>query len=110
MRNIQNVHFVDFGEKNKIMLQTVGVTEARNNLGELLNTVRYRGDTVLLLKSGTPMAAIVPLELLEKLQQEREKLFSVVDEVQERNQGLGMDGDEVIRFVNEIVHEVRAQR
>lgn len=52
---MQNVHFVDFGERNNIMLQTVGVTESRNNLGELLNTVRYRGDTVLLLKSGTPI-------------------------------------------------------
>ncbi len=42
------------------MKQTIGVTEARNNFGELVDQVRYRGDTVVLMKSGKPAAAIVP--------------------------------------------------
>lgn len=91
------------------MKQTVGVTEARNRLGELVDQVRYRGDTVVLMKSGKPAAAIVPFELLEQWQKERETLFAVVKEVHERNRDLEMSDDELMAFVNEIVHEVRAQ-
>jgi hypothetical protein len=61
------------------------------------------------MKSGKPAAAIVPFELLEQWQKERERLFAVVDEVQERNRDLDMSEDELIDFVTEIVHEVRAQ-
>lgn len=91
------------------MKQTVGITEARNKLGELVDQVRYRGDTVVLMKSGKPAAAIVPFELLEQWQKERETLFAVVKEVHERNRDLEMSDDELMAFVNEIVHEVRAQ-
>jgi len=93
------------------MNQSIGVTEARSKFGELIDQVRYRGDTVVLTKSGKPAAAIVPFELLERLQQEREKLFAVIDEVQANNRDLDdMSEDELLDFVNEIVHEVRAQK
>ncbi|MBW7884167.1 MAG: type II toxin-antitoxin system Phd/YefM family antitoxin [Caldilineaceae bacterium] len=91
------------------MKQTVGVTEARNRLGELVDQVRYRGDTVVLMRSGKPVAAIVPFELLEQWQKGRETLFAVVKEVQERNRDLEMSDDELMAVVSEIVHEVRAQ-
>ena len=92
------------------MRQTVGVTEARSKFGELVDKVRYRGDTVVLMKSGKPAAALVPFGFLEQRQKEREKLFAVVDEVQGRNQDLlDMSDDELMDFVNKIVHEVRAQ-
>ena len=91
------------------MKQTVGVTEARNKFGELVDQVRYRGDTIVLMKSGKPAAAIVPFEFLQQWQQERERLFAVVDEVQERKGDLDMSEDELMDFVNEVVHEVRAQ-
>lgn len=93
------------------MMQSVGVTEARSKFGELVDQVRYRGDTVVLTKSGKPAAAIVPFALLEKLQREREERFSVIDEVQAQNRKLDkMSEDELLDFVNEIVREVRAQR
>jgi len=92
------------------MIQSIGVTEARSKFGELVDQVRYRGDTVVLTKSGKPAAAIVPFEFLEKLQQEREELFSVIDEVQAQNRDLDtLSEDDLLDFVNEIVHEVRAQ-
>ena len=92
------------------MQQTVGVTEARSKFGELVDQVRYRGDTVVLMKSGKPAAALVPFELLAQWQKEREQLFAVVDEVQARNRDLDMSEDELMDFVNEVVHEIRAQR
>lgn len=42
------------------MQQTIGVTEARSKFGELVDQVRYRGDMVVLMKSGRPAAALVP--------------------------------------------------
>ncbi len=61
------------------------------------------------MKSGKPTAAIVPFTLLERLQEEREKLFTVVDEVQERNSDLDMSDDDLMEMVNQVVHEVRQQ-
>lgn len=109
IHTMQNVHSVQSVDQGATMKQTVGVTEARSKFGELVDQVRYRGDTVVLMKSGKPAAAIVPFELLEQWQKARERLFAVVDEVQERNRDLDMSEDELIDFVTEIVHEVRAQ-
>ena len=91
------------------MQQTIGVTEARSKFGELVDQVRYRGDTVVLMKSGRPAAALVPYALLEQLTQEREALFAVVDEVQANNRDLTLGEAELMAFVSEAVHAVRAQ-
>lgn len=92
------------------MKQTVGVTEARSRFGELVDQVRYRGDTVVLMKSGRPAAALVPFDLLEQWQAERDRLFAVVNEVQEHNRDLAMSDDELMAFVDEEIHEARTQR
>jgi prevent-host-death family protein len=44
---------------------TFGVTEARSRLSEIVDKARYLGETVVLMKSGKPAAAIVPYALLE---------------------------------------------
>ncbi len=33
--------------------------EVRNNLGELLNDVQYRGDRIVIARAGKPVAALV---------------------------------------------------
>jgi len=91
------------------MEKTIGVTEARRDLDEIVDKVRYQGDTVVLLKSGKPAAAIVPYALLEQWRRTREELFAVVDEVQAQNADLDMSEEELMDFINECVHEVRAQ-
>lgn len=89
--------------------QTIGVTEARSKFGELVDQVRYRGDTVVLMKSGKPAAALVPYAVLERLAQARDELFTVVDDVQANNRDLVMDDAELMAYINEAVHAVRAQ-
>jgi prevent-host-death family protein len=91
------------------MEKTMGVTEARRNFGEIVDRVRYQGDTVVLVKSGKPAAAIVPYAVLEQWRKTREELFAVIDEVQAQNADLDMSEDELMDFINECVHEVRAQ-
>ena len=40
------------------MTKTVTAYEARTNLGELLNEVYYKGDEIIIKKSGKPVAKI----------------------------------------------------
>jgi prevent-host-death family protein len=58
------------------MERTIGVTEARVNFAELIDSVRYQGDTVLLIKSGKPAAVVVPVEMFERWKEERKERFN----------------------------------
>jgi prevent-host-death family protein len=91
------------------MLQQIGVTEARGKFGELVDMVRYRGDTVVLIKSGKPAAAIVPYEWLERYQAERAAAFQVVADVRSQNEGIAESEAELQKLILESIQEVRAQ-
>jgi prevent-host-death family protein len=91
------------------MERTMGVTEARSRLGEIVDKVHYQGDTVVLEKNGKPAAALISYALFEKFLKERQEAYQVVTEIQEQNQDLEMNEDELLEFINEAVHEVRNQ-
>lgn len=44
------------------MTKTISAFKARTNLGELLNEVYYKHDTIVIEKSGRPVAKLVPLK------------------------------------------------
>ncbi len=50
------------------LMTTTNVTEARNNLPELINRVSYANERILLERHGKPVAAIVSLEDLKRLE------------------------------------------
>jgi len=50
-----------------IMIRNASAMTVRNNLGELLNEVSYRHDSIVIQKSGKPVAAIVDIDLFEKI-------------------------------------------
>jgi prevent-host-death family protein len=91
------------------MDRVIGVTEARSRFGEIVDKVQYQGDTVVLEKNGKPAAALISFALFEKFLKSREAAFQVVTEVQEQNKDLDMSEEELLDFINEAVHEVRAQ-
>ncbi len=49
------------------MIREAPAMTVRNNLGELLNEVQYRGDSVMITKGGKPVAAIIDMALFERL-------------------------------------------
>ena len=49
------------------MIRTAPAMTVRNNLGELLNEVQYRGDSVMITKGGKPVAALIDMALFERL-------------------------------------------
>ncbi len=59
------------------MIQQATAMSVRQNLGELLNSVQYRHDSVLITKAGKPVAALVDIEVFEKLRAMR-KQFEIL--------------------------------
>jgi len=49
------------------MIREATAMKVRQNLGELLNEVKYRHDTVVITKGGAPVAALVDINLFERI-------------------------------------------
>ncbi|MFH0351533.1 MAG: type II toxin-antitoxin system Phd/YefM family antitoxin [Chromatiales bacterium] len=49
------------------MIREATAMTIRQNLGEILNEVQYRHDSVLITKGGKPVAALVDIGLFEKI-------------------------------------------
>ena len=49
--------------------------DARWSFGKILDTVGFRGDAVVVEKNGERLAAIVPIQLLDKWEEERKAFF-----------------------------------
>jgi prevent-host-death family protein len=55
------------------MIREAPAVTVRQNLGEILNEVQYRHDSVLITKDGKPVAAIVDIGLFEGIRRLREE-------------------------------------
>ncbi len=86
----------------------LGAREARAQFADLLGRVYYRGDTVIVERSGKPMVAVIPIELYEQLVAEREARFAVLDRIRENLPDIAED--EVLADVAEAVDAVRVER
>ncbi len=71
-------------QKSDSMEKTISATEARRNLGRLLDQAHDRGDVFIIQRATKPMAALVPLEQYRQWQLRREQTFALIDQVQER--------------------------
>lgn len=49
------------------MITETSAVQFRQNLGEMLNQVQYRHDTVVINKDGKPVAALVDARLFERI-------------------------------------------
>jgi prevent-host-death family protein len=50
----------------------INAMKARQNFGQMLEEVFYKGDQFIIERAGKPMAAVVPLSQLEALQKHSE--------------------------------------
>ena len=55
------------------MVTEVSAVNFRQNLGEMLNRVQYRKDSILVHKDGKPVAALVDAELFARIRAMRER-------------------------------------
>jgi prevent-host-death family protein len=94
------------------MKRRVSALEARKRLGEILESVYYRGDEIVIERAGKPMAVVIPSERYEALERERERANMRLMEIIQKNWEKNKDvPPEVIEHeVEEAVREVRAER
>jgi len=55
-------------DQSRSSVKKINAMEARRNFGINLETVFYKGDMFVIERAGKPMAALVPLSLLEDWQ------------------------------------------
>ena len=55
-------------DQSRSSVKKINAMRVRQRLGELLNEVYYRGDTFIVERDGKPLAALVPLSLLDEWQ------------------------------------------
>ena len=89
------------------MQKQLSLSEARGRLSQIINGVLYDRDTYIISKQGKPAAAVVPLDVLEQWQAERDRLFEVMDEVHEQN--LDLDPGELMEVILKAQQAVRTE-
>jgi prevent-host-death family protein len=87
--------------------RTISALEARRKLGELLESVYYRGDEVVIERAGKVMAVIVPAERYEAINRSRNRILQLVEKNWERNKDVPYETIE--RDVGKTVAEVRGR-
>lgn len=61
------------------MIRDAPAVKVRQNLGEMLNEVRYRGDSIVIHKDGAPVAALVGIALFERIRAMEERFARLTD-------------------------------
>lgn len=91
--------------------ETMKISEVKPQLNSLVNRI-YRGETrVIVEKSGIPVAGIVSIEDLRRLERrdrEREERFSILDKIGEAFKDVPVE--ELEREVEKAIAEVRSER
>ena len=90
------------------MVERMGAREARNKFADLVGSVHYGGQVVIVERSGKPMVAVIPVEMYQQLVAEREARFQVLDRVRSRLPDV--PEEEVERDVAEAIAAVRLDR
>ncbi len=87
------------------MARHVSSREARNRFADIMGSVRYGGEEVIVERSGRPMAAVIPVDTYERLVAERRTRFEVLDQV--RSQLPDVGPEEIERDVTQAIDELR---
>ena len=92
-----------------MLTKRISAKEARDNFSDLLGSVQYGGNPVIVEKKGRPFAVVISPEDFERFQEiVREQFFETVREIQQANKDA--DPDQVLRDVTEVVEAVRQER
>jgi len=89
------------------MIREATAMTIRQRLGEVLNEVQYRHDTVLVTKGGKPVAALVDIGLFEKIRLMEAEFDRLTGDLARAYEGV--DEDQVAAEVTEAVRDARAR-
>ena len=79
----------------------------RQNLGEMLNQVQFRKDSIVITKDGRPVAALIDAQLFERIRQMQERF----DELSARMAAAyaNVPEEEGMAEIKRVTAEVRAE-
>jgi len=63
------------------MITEISAVNFRQNLGEMLNRVQYRNDSIVISKDGRAVAALVDAELFARIRRMRERFETLSGQV-----------------------------
>ncbi len=63
------------------MVSNVTAVKLRQNLGEMLNQVQYRNDSIVINKDGKPVAALVDAELFARIRRMQERFDALTQRI-----------------------------
>ncbi len=89
------------------MVTEVSAVKLRQNLGEMLNRVQYRDESVVVTKDGKVVAALVDAALFERIRRNRERFDELTDEIAEAYRGV--PEDEINAEIDAAVASVRGR-
>jgi prevent-host-death family protein len=71
------------GRQEVVVVTEVSAVNFRQNLGEMLNQVQYRNDSIVINKDGKPVAALVDAELFARIQRMRDRFDALSSRIAE---------------------------
>lgn len=63
----------------------------RQNLGEMINQVQYRNDSVVINKDGKPVAVLIDAELFARIRRLRNRFDELSDRISEAYVGIPVE-------------------
>jgi len=79
----------------------------RQNLGEMLNQVQLRRDSIVITKDGKPVAALIDAQLFERIRQMQERFDELSAQIAKAF--ADVPEEEGIAEINRVAAEVRAE-
>lgn len=90
------------------MIKETPAVVLRQNLGELLNEVQYRQDSVVITRDGKPVAALIDMQLFEKIRSFRQEFELMVADMRRAYQDVNSQA--ALKEIDEAVTAVRGQK
>lgn len=87
------------------MITEVNAVSFRQNLGEMLNQVQYRNDSIIINKDGKPVAALIDAELFSRIRRMQERFDALTRHISDAYAGIPEEDG-----MAEILEAVAAER
>ena len=88
------------------MISETNAVAFRQNLGEMINRVRYRRDSIVISKDGKPVAALVDARLFARIRQMQERFDALSGRIATAYAAVPMDQD--LAEIDRVVAATRA--
>ena len=90
------------------MINEVNAVTFRQNLGEMLNQVQYRHDSILIKKDGKPVAALVDAQLFDRIRRFKNRFDALSHQIADAY--VNVPQEEGIDEIDAIVSDIRHSR